>query len=209
MQMWGFVVSGVYTMPRLPYSHIMQDNTYKRIAQACGLLPLTAGIIFFALWWFTDNFIFVLFGVWTILIGLGLLVIGFVFLGIYYVKAKPKFSALLRPIGILLFPIPVAAVVVAIGASTMFSHRVTVISQCPQTVLFEITDPSWSVFISEEGTSKRHKYWGEGPVLYIQFVDGVLASEGVLIGYITSGMGSDVTIFVDEMCDVRLHNSKH
>lgn len=180
----------------------MRSITYKRIAEICGLVPLATGTIIFILWLFTRADIFILLGVYTLLAGVVLVLIGAAFLLAYYISAKPKPRALIRPLFWLLINFPVAFLFAIYALKAITTYTVVVNSECPKPAELQIIDPYGQHFTIPQNTTRHPDIDGEGSVIYSLIVEGVTVEEGILIGYTRHNSGIHTTVTISQSCTI-------
>jgi len=180
----------------------MRSITYKRIAEICGLLPLATGTIIFILWLFTRADILILLGVYTLLAGIVLVLIGAAFLLAYYISAKPKPRALIRPLFWLIINFPIAFLFATFAIDALTTYTIVVNSDCPKPAELQITDPYGQQFTIPQNTTRQPDINGEGRVIYSLIVDNATTEQGTLIHYTRHNSGIHTTVTISQNCTI-------
>lgn len=185
-------------------------NWYK-LSLICGLIPLIAGCVIFALWLSTKSPWLMIAGIYNTTIGVALFIFGFIFLYVYGKeekkagKAYPKKQVLISS-AILLLNLPVAASAVYSADYIMSASTVTVVNhsafEVSNLILIEgdLSHPFPPVSPSQTIVEKFHfKY--EGAVDYKLSLNGDM-KEGMVFGYVSSGIGEHVTMIIKKDGDI-------
>lgn len=181
-------------------------NLAYKIALFCGLAPLVIAAIILLGWFFTGSTDILFAGLFNILGGVILFVIGICCLIFYEYQSRKQYQLsawkkLLKPFLIMLanFPAAVACVYFVIFMASM--SVVSVINQTQEFI------PSIEININKkqqkpiigimpgETNKKRIRFKGEGAVNYSFELNGQI-KEGVLIGYTSSHSGHNIVMTI-------------
>ena len=181
-------------------------NLWHRVALTYGLLPLIVGIAVFSVWLLTRWDWLMFAGLYTIGIGLILFVGGLISLLIASRRARqqgiPYKQKNLLILGVLLINFPVALAMMFYAHHLMTIYDVLIINELG-TPLNQIilTDPAGEHYAindvaAHSQTHHEFHFGGEGSVSY-EIKSAPIEQSGVLVGYITSGLGGQVTMRID------------
>jgi len=194
------------------------SSLWLRVAIACGVLPLVVGvvslIVFLGLemsWDAIGGWVHA--GVWILMGGLALLLLGFVTLGVYLVTGRRRGvpgrdlaqNALMTLLLLVVnFPVALACVWIAADSVTVYSLTFKNDSSEPVEDLL-VTWPGGSDQVtgalhSRESVQFNIRVTGEGPIEYTS-VQGGEACGGVVSGYVTTNLGGAAEVTFTGDCE--------
>ncbi|MFO0388710.1 MAG: hypothetical protein ACK502_03195 [Alphaproteobacteria bacterium] len=183
-----------------------KEARYFKIAKHCALVPMVMGLTVFALWLVTRFDILMFAGVLVILLGVLLSFVGMVALFLAKIHAvrnnKPYKRACLRHGLLLLINFPLALGIIACADYLLSRYVVNIVNHSPHNVeKLEFIDPAGNVDAIEKipaGASIQtsHHFIGESSIEYNMVLDSA-ASSGMLIGYVSGGMGGSASMVIE------------
>ncbi len=188
-------------------------NLWYKLSLVCGLMPLSTGILIFLCWLVTRAHWLKMVGLVTLYIGLGLFVIGVIFLVIYFIQSRKneilgywkKSSVSLL---ILLSNFPVYAVIMGTVIYVAGISTVIIENQSTTSIKKVILSVQGNIFnlgsvLPNEQIKKNIHFQSEGAVHY-SFTREKDKYEGVMFGYVTGGMGNTAIMVITESGKVRI-----
>jgi hypothetical protein len=178
------------------------------IALFCALFPLLIGTLDFCLWLITKSPLFEMLGMFIILGGLVLFILGFIFVFIYLIIAKKTYGKLQKTnlikagliIILLLINFPVSSLYVREATKTISLIHVVNNSHYDIENL-KIIERGKEYYIgtlkSGENLDKEIEFRSEGSVEYILNINNE-ERKGVITGYITTGIAIDADLIIDK-----------
>ena len=181
-------------------------SSFYLLSIICALIPLLTGTIIFLLWVITRKSFLESFGVYTIYGGFFLFILGIIFLAVYFFMNRKndtiKFfkTKILISLLILLSNFPIAGYyfinvcnIISISEVYLENKTICLISE------ITISDPikTYNIQDISPGRILKQKFIfeGEGVVKY-SFIVNKKVQSGVLIGYISPGMGINVELII-------------
>jgi len=189
----------------------LQINTWYRLSLYCGLIPLSLGVLIFYSWYLTGASWLEAAGLLNIVVGLWLFSAGLLCLGIYIYKSyKENISGSLKKVLLSLFilfinfPVAVAAIYFAEEKKSICTISVKNNSNM-QITEFQINERE-NVYKLEDvppggELNKEFVFKYEGSVSY-SFRLGGKHHQGLVFGYVASGLSSTSTLVVSESNEV-------
>ena len=193
-------------------------NIAYKIALFCGLAPLVIAAIILIGWFFTGSEEFLIAGIFNILGGLALFVIGCCCLIFYEYQSrqqhkKSAWKKLLKPFLIMISNFPAAAGSIALVLYLATMSTITIHNQTQEfisAVEFDISTVKQKPIIGiapGEIKKKRLFFKGEGSLDYSFEFNGQI-KQGEIIGYTSSNRGHNIEINISSNGEVSVKEKR-
>ncbi len=193
---------------------ILKMNQFHKIALWCGLTPLAIGTVVYISWFILRYEWLMLAGMFTLFSGFALFGAGIICISIYFYKAKAnslpgyKRKSIITT-AILLVNLPVAAVMLVLAYHEISSSNITIANVSKYTIKnLYLTDGLRRYYIdnipAQDSRSRSILFEIEGEILYNYSINGKYHT-GIIIGYVTSGMGATVVMTITESGSAEVH----